>query len=140
MLPDIPSSMPSFVPRHFPPPALADVPVDYIIHKLHQLAPNYWDRPRYCETVPSASTSLIIPLLLLIFVLVVPIPHPVGRARRAPDMPLFTSGITTPRSPSPRDPSGLSRRATDPVLTPVPRVTFEVHCSSLPSVYTMVLI
>ena len=39
MLPDEPSSTPAFIPRHFPPPALADVPVDYIVHKLHQLAP-----------------------------------------------------------------------------------------------------
>jgi len=114
MLPDVPSSMPSFVPRHFPPPALAGVPVEYIIHKLHQLAPNYWDRPDTADCT-----------------IIVPIPHPVGRARRAPDMPLFTSGITTPVSPSRHSPNGLGRRATDPVLNVVPRVTFELHVDYL---------
>jgi len=45
MLPDDSSPAPALIPRHFPPPALAGVPVDYIIHKLHQLAPKYWDKP-----------------------------------------------------------------------------------------------
>jgi hypothetical protein len=44
MLHDAPSPSPAFVPRNFPPPALAGVPVDYIVHKLHQMAPKYWDK------------------------------------------------------------------------------------------------
>ncbi|RPD66471.1 hypothetical protein L226DRAFT_543001 [Lentinus tigrinus ALCF2SS1-7] len=34
-----------FVPRPFPPPALADVPLEYIIDQLRRLAPHYWSRP-----------------------------------------------------------------------------------------------
>ncbi|KAH9945820.1 uncharacterized protein BXZ73DRAFT_95341 [Epithele typhae] len=35
----------SFVPRPFPPPALADVPLEYIVNQLHRLASHYWSRP-----------------------------------------------------------------------------------------------
>lgn len=45
MLPDVPSSTLEFIPRPFPPPVLAGVPVDYIVHQLQQLAPKYWDNP-----------------------------------------------------------------------------------------------
>ncbi|RDX56417.1 hypothetical protein OH76DRAFT_1425823 [Lentinus brumalis] len=34
-----------FVPRPFPPPALADVPLEYIVDQLRRLAPHYWNRP-----------------------------------------------------------------------------------------------
>ena len=34
-----------FVPRPFPPPALADVPLEYIIAQLRRLASHYWSRP-----------------------------------------------------------------------------------------------
>lgn len=40
--PETPSPL---FPRQFPPPVLADVPMEYIVHKLHQLAPRYWDKP-----------------------------------------------------------------------------------------------
>ena len=35
----------AFVPRPFPPPALADVPLEYIIDQLRRLASHYWSRP-----------------------------------------------------------------------------------------------
>src|ERR1700734_2312050 len=98
MLPDVPPSTPAFVPRPFPPPALAGVPVEYIIHKLHQLAQKYWDKPDTADCTINKILGIIIPSLLLMFV-VVPIPHPVGLARRAPDMPLFTPGLPLPGSP-----------------------------------------
>ena len=34
-----------FVPRPFPPPSLADVPLEYIVAQLRRLAPHYWSRP-----------------------------------------------------------------------------------------------
>lgn len=42
-----------------------------------------------------------------------------GRARRAPDMPLFAPD--TPDAPS------IGRRATEPLMTTVPRVSFKVR-------------
>lgn len=45
-----------FVPRPFPPPALANVPVEYIVDQLHSLAPNYWSKPE------TADCTLVIPL------------------------------------------------------------------------------
>ncbi|KAI0748510.1 hypothetical protein C8Q80DRAFT_1270907 [Daedaleopsis nitida] len=35
----------AFVPRPFPPPALADVPLEYIVDQLRRLATYYWTRP-----------------------------------------------------------------------------------------------
>jgi len=114
MLPDVPPSTPAFVPRPFPPPALAGVPVEYIIHKLHQLAQKYWDKPDTADCT-----------------IIVPIPHPVGLARRAPDMPLFTPGLPIPGSPHKQDPAGLGRRVTEPIQSAVPRVTFKLHVDYL---------
>jgi len=116
MLPGEPSSTPAFIPRHFPPPALADVPVDYIVHKLHQLAPKYWDK------TDTADCTII-----------VPIPHPVGLARRAPDMPLFTPELALPGPLNKHDHAGSGRRMTDPILSAVPRVTFKLHMDYLSS-------
>lgn len=42
-----PSTQPSPsspAPRSFPPPALADVPLEYIVDQLHNLAPRYWNK------------------------------------------------------------------------------------------------
>ncbi|KAI0078116.1 hypothetical protein K474DRAFT_1674297 [Panus rudis PR-1116 ss-1] len=50
------ASMPTFVPRPFPPPALANVPVEYIVDQLHSLAPNYWSKPE------TADCTIIVPL------------------------------------------------------------------------------
>ncbi|KAF7967520.1 hypothetical protein HWV62_34010 [Athelia sp. TMB] len=97
------------LPRQFPPPVLADVPMDYIVHKLHQLAPRYWDKP------DTADCTIIIP-----------IPHPIGRPRRAPDMPLFATD-----APDALDGPGMIRRATDPLPAAVPRVSFKLHMDYL---------
>ncbi len=42
--PSLMESSDSFEPRPFPPPSLLDVPVEYIIDQLHNLAPHYWDK------------------------------------------------------------------------------------------------
>jgi len=113
MIPDVPTSTPAFVPRHFPPLALADVPVEYIFHKLRQLAPKYWDQPDTADCT-----------------IIVPIPHPVGLARRPPDMPLFTPELSPLGSLNRRD-SSSDRRASEPILSAVPRVSFKLHVDYL---------
>ena len=50
-------AMRSFVPRPFPPPSLANVPVEYIIDQLHTLAPHYWSKPETADCSISASRS-----------------------------------------------------------------------------------
>ncbi|KAI8989759.1 hypothetical protein BD414DRAFT_315986 [Trametes punicea] len=45
-----------FVPRPFPPPALAGVPLEYIIDQLRRLAPHYWSRPE------TSDCTIVIPL------------------------------------------------------------------------------
>jgi len=50
-----PSLMPSFNPKPFPPPALSDVPVEYIIDQLHGLANQFWDKPETADCTISAS-------------------------------------------------------------------------------------
>lgn len=114
MFPDPPSSASAFVPRHFPPPALAGVPIDYIIHKLHQLAPKYWDKSDTADCT-----------------IIVPIPHPVGLPRRAPDMPLFTPELPLPGPPNKLDSASVGRRTMEPILSAVPRVSFKLHVDYL---------
>ncbi|KAH9928207.1 uncharacterized protein B0H18DRAFT_1118215 [Fomitopsis serialis] len=46
----------AFVPRPFPPPALADVPIEYIIAQLRQLAPHYWRKPE------TSDCTIVVPL------------------------------------------------------------------------------
>ena len=48
----------SFVPsvvfaRPFPPPALENVPLPYILDQLHNLAVNYWDKPHTADCTVS---------------------------------------------------------------------------------------
>ena len=35
--------------RSFPPPALQNVPIQYILEQLHNLALNYWDKPQTAD-------------------------------------------------------------------------------------------
>ena len=51
--------MRSFVPRPFPPPSLANVPVEYIIDQLHNLAPHYWSKPETADCSISTFQPLI---------------------------------------------------------------------------------
>lgn len=53
-------AMRCFVPRPFPPPALANVPVEYIIDQLHTLAPHYWSKPETADCSISAYTPCCI--------------------------------------------------------------------------------
>lgn len=130
MVPDVSptmSSISSFVPRPFPPPTLEGVPESYIIHKLHEFAPRYWDKPSTADCTISEYLVCATLLRANSIHLVVPIPHPVGRARRAPDMPLFTPEMPCPAQSQRQDPAGMGRRVTEPILTAVPRVSFKVR-------------
>ncbi|KAF9647582.1 hypothetical protein BDM02DRAFT_3116794 [Thelephora ganbajun] len=43
------SSTSAFVPRPYPPPSLAGVPNEYILNRLHHLAPHYWNKPETAD-------------------------------------------------------------------------------------------
>ncbi|KAH9857234.1 hypothetical protein C2E23DRAFT_881696 [Lenzites betulinus] len=49
-----------FLPRPFPPPALAGVPLEYIVDQLRRLAPHYWSRPETsdCTIVVSLDSDM----------------------------------------------------------------------------------
>jgi len=103
----------SFNPRPFPPPSLAGVPTEYIVDQLHVLAPQYWNKPETADCT-----------------IIVPVPH--GRGR--PVHPLL-SACFPPESRSAvatmYDLSGLGRRATEPTLNYVPRISLELHVDYL---------
>jgi len=101
--------MASFVPRPFPPPSLTGVPVEYIIDQLHNLAPHYWDKPQTADCT-----------------IIVPVPHPRGRAMHAAAAQRFP-----PESLPSYDPSGLGRRVTEPTLNFVPRISLKLHMDYL---------
>ena len=48
-----------FIPRPFPPPALADVPLEYIIDQLRRLAPHYWSRPETSDCTIGMCSALL---------------------------------------------------------------------------------
>lgn len=103
----------SFNPRPFPPPSLVGVPTEYIIDQLHLLAPHYWDKPETADCT-----------------IVVPVPH--GRGR--PVHPLLSACFPSASHSAVAtmyDPSGLGRRATEPTLNYVPRISLELHVDYL---------
>ncbi|KAH7929680.1 hypothetical protein BV22DRAFT_1102332 [Leucogyrophana mollusca] len=109
------SSSSSFAPRPFPPPALADVPVEYIVDQLRNLAPLYWNRPETADCT-----------------IIVPVPHHRVRSAQTLDSP-FTSSDSSPES-STRckiDPAGTGRRVTEPAIHVVPRMTMKLHMDYL---------
>lgn len=48
-----------FVPRPFPPPALENVPLPYILDQLHNLAIHYWDKPETADCTISESPIVL---------------------------------------------------------------------------------
>lgn len=58
------SSDTPFLTRAFPPPSLADVPVEYIMDQLHNLAPHYWDKPETADCT-IGKPSIYLPLFPL---------------------------------------------------------------------------
>ena len=52
------SSASAFVPRPYPPPSLAGVPNEYILNRLHHLAPHYWNKPETADCTIGECSSL----------------------------------------------------------------------------------
>jgi len=103
----------SFEHRAFPPPSLTGVPIEYIIGQLHSFAPQYWDKPE------TADCTIIIPF-----------PH----AYSIPELPALSStSILEPSysfAPS-YDNTALGRRATQPPVNAVPRISLKLHIDYL---------
>ncbi|KAF9566369.1 hypothetical protein CPC08DRAFT_720028 [Agrocybe pediades] len=104
--------MPSFQPKPFPPPALKDVPIEYITDQLHAMGAQYWDE------LETADCTIIVPF-----------PHAHGR----PELPAFSS--ISRREPmftyTSYDTASLGRRVTQPPLNAVPRISLALHIDYL---------
>ncbi|KAI6109655.1 hypothetical protein F5141DRAFT_1115883 [Pisolithus sp. B1] len=119
-----------FSPRPFPPPALAGVPLEYIVEQLHTLAHRYWNRPETADCV------LIVPTCNH----VQSPPSPPATSNTIPHLTLqlhidylsakssLIRGLFSGVSPLERSPSMQSSSA--PSGSPVPRLLDS--CSSRP--------
>ncbi|KAL1744348.1 hypothetical protein HDZ31DRAFT_38844 [Schizophyllum fasciatum] len=102
-----------FAPRPFPPPSLADVPLEYIMDRLHSLGPQYWDQP------DTADCTIIVP---------VPYLNPanfLGDATPCSPFDIMPASATT------YNPSGLGRRASESTLQFAPRISLKLHIDYL---------
>jgi len=122
-----PPAMPPFETRTFPPPSLTGVPIEYIVGQLHTFAAQYWDKPETADC--TISTCLHEPFLhLFIFLIcfpVVPFPH----VHSIPELPGFSSTSILEPSISfaaSYENTALGRRATQPPLNAVPRISLQV--------------
>ncbi|TFK42473.1 hypothetical protein BDQ12DRAFT_662716 [Crucibulum laeve] len=125
LLPDIDTSAPaqdckpslppmfSFQHKPFPPPSLAGVPVEYIFDQLRNLAPHYWDKPETADCT-----------------IIVPVPHAEGRPMHPSIAALFPPDAIHTVS-SMYGFSGAGRRATQPALNAVPRISLQLHVDYL---------
>ncbi|KIJ69155.1 hypothetical protein HYDPIDRAFT_172617 [Hydnomerulius pinastri MD-312] len=106
-------SLSSLAARPFPPPALADVPVEYIMDQLHNLAPHYWGRPETADCT-----------------IIVPVPH--HQVRPSSESTAASSGFSPDSSIRfSVDPNGTGRRATEPNIHAAPRLTLRLHMDYL---------
>jgi len=107
------NAMSSLIPRPFPPPALAGVPMEYIIDQLRGLAHHYWDKSETADCT-----------------IIVPIPHyhkmPMHPAVSPPSPTTTLSSCSNASNPS-----VLGRRATEPNLRHVPQMTLNLHIDYL---------
>lgn len=103
-----------FVPRPFPPPALAGVPIEYIIDQLHRLAPHYWSKPETADCT-----------------VVVPLPYDVSRPKTVNTQAFNGVPETLAEPVMGRGSSVHGRRATDPVVRPAPRMVLKLHMDYL---------
>lgn len=105
--------MPSFEPRAFPPPSLTGVPIEYIVGQLHNFATLYWDKPETADCT-----------------IIVPFPH----VQSMPELPALSSiSILEPSFSfgATYDSTSLGRRATQPPLNAVPRISLQLHVDYL---------
>ena len=124
-----PPSMPSFEPRAFPPPSLTGVPIEYIVGQLHNFAAQYWDKPETADcTISTCFNQLFLRSSFSDQLPVVPFPH----AHSIPELPALSSiSILEPSfsfgaSYGDHDHTALGRRATQPPLNAVPRISLQV--------------
>ncbi|OJA10143.1 hypothetical protein AZE42_07203 [Rhizopogon vesiculosus] len=107
------SSSSSIASRPFPPPSLTDVPHEYIVDQLRNLASHYWDRPQTADCT-----------------IIVPVPH--HRPRPVHDPSVSSSDSSPEPSLSDEvDPNGTGRRATEPAIHAVPRMKLKLHMDYL---------
>ncbi|TFK54673.1 hypothetical protein OE88DRAFT_1653104 [Heliocybe sulcata] len=102
--------LPPFVPRPFPPPALEDVPHEYIIDQLHRLAPRYWGN------METTDCTLIIPVF---------------DPPKLDSTALQSSGHSGYVYSNPNGHDPLGRRATEPNLNVAPRIVMKLHMDYL---------
>ncbi|THH27422.1 hypothetical protein EUX98_g6759 [Antrodiella citrinella] len=99
------------VPRPFPPPSLANVPVEYIVNQLYSLAPHYWSKPE------TADCTIVVPLSALY-------PSKIEQVSR--------SNSNTPEPfPEMCETTRAERRKTAPALRPAPRMVMKLHMDYL---------
>jgi hypothetical protein len=119
--------MPSFEPRPFPPSSLTGVPIEYITQQLHNLASQFWDKPETADCTISMSSNIQTQSIFHHDLPpVVPFPHAQGR----PELPALE--LTSLIEPSftyaaNYEHNSLPRRATQPPLNAVPRISMPVR-------------
>ncbi|KAH8099505.1 hypothetical protein BXZ70DRAFT_894561 [Cristinia sonorae] len=107
--------MHNVVPRPFPPPALANVPVEYIVNQLHSLAPHYWSKPE------TADCTIVVPLSSLYSTKTEQVSRSSSQTPETFSDPLCEIR-ETPRS---------ERRKTAPSSRPTPRMVMKLHMDYL---------
>ncbi|KAH8117039.1 hypothetical protein DFH11DRAFT_1146447 [Phellopilus nigrolimitatus] len=109
-----------FVPRPFPPPALENVPLPYILDQLHNLAVHYWDKPQTADCT-----------------IIIPIDSPRRLTRNSTsctaNLPVTPPSATASLPKLYNDPAGLGRRVTEPAtsVARVTRMTSKLHIDYL---------
>lgn len=122
-------AMRCFVSRPFPPPALANVPVEYIIDQLHMLAPHYWSKPETADCSISTFPHFMTTVHELITLAVVPLEGLLRKTGQAPQSsgPLSDPFASLMPSEGTSRDSSPGRRATEPTLRPAPRMVMKVR-------------
>ncbi|EKM82577.1 hypothetical protein AGABI1DRAFT_68331 [Agaricus bisporus var. burnettii JB137-S8] len=102
--------MDSSSPQPFPLSTLAEVPIEYIIEQLRNMAPYYWEKPETADCT-----------------IIVPIPY----VRRRPASTSESSKPPKFRHSVDFHPSATGGRVTESSLNNTPRLTFKLHMDYL---------
>ena len=106
----------TFVPRPFPPPSLAGIPLEYVINSLRRLAPQYWNNTESADCSISTSEKGSVSTKILTEYLVYPLNNqPLDLSTVVDD----SNASRIPRSEvlsNSHDPSSMGRRLTAPSL------------------------
>jgi len=115
--PPEPTNSNSFVPRPFPPPSLAGIPLEYVINSLRRLAPQYWNNAESADCSIGTSEKGCHQQNLLTECLVYPLNNLTMDLSTIVDD--SSSASRVPRSEvlsNSHDPSSMGRRLTAPSL------------------------